>query len=67
MLYAASKKYWSLTTSPLQGFKHKFFATEKGIKHHYVVNAAGERKESKNVAIFVHGTKLNLNYRWKLT
>ena len=52
---AAQEKYWTLSKSPLPGFRHEFFTLNNGLKLHYVVNADDEAIASGNIAIFIHG------------
>ncbi|KAF2712839.1 alpha/beta-hydrolase [Pleomassaria siparia CBS 279.74] len=54
-LAKAQAKYWTLSKSPLPGFRHDFFTTKDGLKLHYVVNANDEAVASGNIAIFIHG------------
>jgi hypothetical protein len=51
----AQEKYWTLSKSPLPGFRHEFFTLKNGLKLHYVVNAHDEAVASGNIAIFIHG------------
>jgi hypothetical protein len=58
----AQEKYWTLSKSPLPGFRHEFFTLKNGLKLHYVVNAHDEAVASGNIAIFIHGKLRQLHY-----
>lgn len=55
-LALAQEQHWSLTETPLPGFRHAFFQTRLGTSIHYVTNTPADgSSRPKNVAVFIHG------------